>query len=65
MQSREQTHEVGEGEPESKACMVKEPVSKKPKALVSHEGFKKLHSRKLQGIKHINDINILILVVCL
>lgn len=50
-----------------KTYVEKEPVSKKPDFGVSWKDFKKLHSRKLQGRKPINDINIniLILVVCL
>lgn len=33
--------EVGKREPENKAHVVKEPVSKKPKAPVSHERISK------------------------
>lgn len=57
--------EVGKYEPQSKAYMVKESVSNKPKALVSHERISNYYTAGNWGRKHINDINVLSLVVCL
>lgn len=58
--------EVGKMDHDSKAYVVKEFVAKKTKDFgISWKDFKKSNSRKLQGRKHANDINILTLVTCL
>lgn len=60
MQNRE-LREVGKREPERKAYMANEPVSKKPE--VSQKNYT-AGNCKAENISDIN-INILILVVCL